>query len=57
MIKGGNKIMRYILAILVAALPMLWIPDYFFTNPIWWTVVLAWHFGTIYGAISNEFRD
>lgn len=49
--------MRYILAILVAVLPMLWIPNYDFTNPIWWTVILAWHFGTLYGAFDNEFRD
>ena len=49
--------MRYILAILVGTLPMLWIPDYTFINPIWWTVVLAWHIGCVYGANSNEFRD
>ena len=48
------KILRYVFAVLIAALPTLWIDDYNVTNPIWWTVVLAWHLGTEFGILYKE---
>lgn len=48
------KIYRYIFAVLIAMLPMLWIDNYTICNPIWWTVVLAWHFGTLFGHIDED---
>lgn len=43
----------YIFAGLVAVFPMLWIDNYTVKNPIWWTVVLAWHLGTLFGLIKG----
>lgn len=48
------KVYRYILAVLIAILPMLWIDNYTICNPIWWTVVLAWHLGTLFGHIDED---
>lgn len=48
------KNLRYIFAVLVAIFPMLWIDDYTIANPIWWTVVLAWHLGTMFGHYDKE---
>ena len=41
------KILSYILIALVATVPGLWIKEYVFTNPVWWTVVLAYFFGNL----------
>ena len=46
--------MRYILAILIAIVPLLWIEDYYFTNAVWWTVIGAWHLGTLFGSIYKD---
>jgi hypothetical protein len=43
------KILSYILIALVATVPGLWIKEYVFTNPVWWTVVLAYFFGNLLG--------
>lgn len=48
------KIYRYILAVLIALLPALWIDNYTLYNPVWWIVVLAWHFGTLFGYIDKD---
>ena len=48
------KILRYLFAGLIAVLPVLWIDDYALTNPVWWTVVLAWHLGTAFGYYDKE---
>ena len=43
------RIISFILIALVATAPMLWIENYIFTNPVWWTVVLAYFFGNLLG--------
>ena len=48
------KFLRYLFAGLIAVLPMLWIDDYTIHNPIWWTVVLAWHLGMVFGYYNQE---
>jgi hypothetical protein len=39
----------YLFAIIVAILPMLWTENYTFRNPVWWTVVIAWYGGRLFG--------
>ena len=43
------RIISFILIALVATVPGLWIKEYIFTNPVWWTVVLAYFFGNLIG--------
>ena len=42
-------IIELIMAIIIATVPLLWIKDYYYYTSTWWTVVLAWHFGTAFG--------
>lgn len=46
--------LSFFIAIIVAILPMLWIEDYTFRNPVWWTVMIAWHGGCLFGWLENE---
>ena len=48
------RFLRYLFAGLIAVLPMLWIDNYNIINPVWWTVVLAWHLGTWFGYYDQE---
>lgn len=48
------KTYRYIFAILIAIVPMLWIDNYTIHNSIWWTVVLTWHLGVWFGYIDKD---
>lgn len=48
------KFLRYLFAGLIAVLPMLWLDDYTITNPVWWTVVSAWHLGTLFGYFEHD---
>ena len=43
------KIIKYLLIAFVATVPGLWIENYSFTTPIWWTVVLAHLIGRLFG--------
>ena len=43
------NVLSYVLIALVASVPGLWIENYFATNPVWWTVVLAYWFGNLLG--------
>lgn len=47
------KILNFILIALVATVPGLWIKEYTFTNPVWWTVVLASFFGNLFGYLEG----
>ena len=49
-------IMLYILPLIVAFVPGLWIEDYNLTNPIWWTVMATWFFGDLRGTIRTAIR-
>lgn len=51
------KYLSYILAGLIAVLPMIWIDNYTISNPVWWTVVGAWHFGRLLGMMEAEDDD
>ena len=48
------KILSYILIALVATVPGLWIENYIFTAPIWWTVVLAYLLGRLFGYFAGK---
>lgn len=49
------KYIEYIIAGFIAVFPMLWIDDYTYKNPVWWTVILAWMIGKFFGEyISNK---
>ena len=48
------KALGMLFSVIVAILPMLWINDYVYTNPIWWTVMGAWFFGRMFGWIESE---
>lgn len=43
------KLIKYIFIGLAATVPSLWIEEYLFTNPIWWTVMLALLIGNLNG--------
>lgn len=43
------RFLGYLFTIIIAILPMLWIENYTFMNPIWWTVVGAWYGGRLFG--------
>lgn len=43
------KVIKYLLIALVATVPGLWIENYSFTTPVWWTVVLAYLIGRLFG--------
>lgn len=43
------RIISFILIALVATVPTLWVENYIFTNPIWWTVVIAYFLGNLFG--------
>ena len=43
------RIISFILIALVATVPGLWIKEYTFTNPVWWTVVIANFLGNLFG--------
>ena len=43
------RIISFILIALVATIPALWIENYIFTNTIWWTVVMAYFLGNLFG--------
>ena len=47
------KFIKYILIALVATVPGLWIKEYVFTNPVWWTVVLTYFFGNLLGYLEG----
>lgn len=47
------KILNYILTVLIATVPRLWIEDYIVTNPIWWTVTLSWIIGNCLGNLEG----
>ena len=55
------KILHYVMTALIAVIPGLWIEDYTVTNPVWWTVVLAWiisnPIGYFEGLKKGEERD
>lgn len=44
-----KEIIELFLAGLIAVAPLLWIEDFYYYNPVWWTVVLAWHLGIAWG--------
>ena len=44
-----TQIIELIMAILIAIIPTLWIKDFVIINPVWWTVILAWNFGVLFG--------
>lgn len=48
------KILNFILIALVATAPGLWINEYVFTNPVWWTVGLAYFFGNLLGYFEGK---
>ena len=43
------RIISFILIAFVATVPGLWIKEYIFTNPVWWTVVLTYFAGNLLG--------
>ena len=47
------KILNYILTVLIATVPNLWIEDYTVTNPIWWTVTSSWIIGNCFGYLEG----
>ena len=48
------KILHYVRVALIAVVPGLWIKDYTVTNPIWWTVVLAWNISNLIGYFEGQ---
>lgn len=50
------KLLSYFFTILLSVLPMLWIENYTFRSPIWWTVMTTWILGRLFGWIENEVR-
>lgn len=48
------KILSYILIALVATVPGLWIKEYVFTNPVWWTVLSAHLLGILFGYFEGK---
>lgn len=48
------RIISFILIALVATVPGLWIKEYAFTNPTWWTVVLVYFFGNLFGYFEGR---
>lgn len=47
------KILHYVMVALIAVIPKFWIEDYTVTNPIWWTVVLAWIISNAIGYLEG----
>lgn len=47
------KILGYLLSIIIAILPTLWIENYTFMNPVWWTVIIAWFGGRLFGWLED----
>ena len=47
------KILSYILVVLVATVPRLWIKDYTPISPVWWTVTQAWIIGNLFGYLEG----
>ena len=43
------RLLSYLLTVAVTTVPMLWIEQYTVTNPICWTVVLAYLVGRLFG--------
>ena len=43
------KMLGYILAILVATVPLLWLEDYTITHPVWWTATSLYYLGRLFG--------
>lgn len=43
------RLLSYLLTVVVATIPMLWIEQYTVTNPICWTVVVAHLLGRLFG--------
>ena len=43
------EIIELFMAGLIAVVPALWIKDFVFINPVWWTVTLTWNFGVAFG--------
>ncbi len=50
------KFLSYLFTIIISILPLLWIEDYTFRNPIWWTVMGAWLLGRIFGWFESEWN-
>ena len=50
------KILSYILVVLVATVPMLWIEGYTPLSPVWWTVTQAWIIGNCLGYLEGIYK-
>lgn len=50
------KIIIFILTAVIALLPNLWISNYNLSNPIFWTVLIAWWLGNIVGFLEAMFN-
>ena len=48
------KLLSYLLTVVVATIPMLWIEQYTVTNPICWTVVVAHLLGRLFGYFEGR---
>lgn len=48
------RIISFILIALVATVPGLWIKEYIFTNPVWWTVLSAHLLGRLFGYFEGK---
>jgi hypothetical protein len=46
-------LIKYIFVGLAATVPSLWIEEYTFTNPIWWTVMLILLLGNFNGYMEG----
>lgn len=50
------KVIIFILTFVIALLPRLWIENYNMSNPIFWTVLIVWFFGNIFGFLEAMFN-
>lgn len=48
------RLLSYLLTVVVATVPMLWIEQYTVTNPICWTVVAAHLLGRLFGYFEGR---
>ena len=48
------RLLSYLLTVVVATVPMLWIEQYTVTNPICWTVVAAHLLGRVFGYFEGR---
>ena len=50
------KFIIFILTFVIALLPNIWISNYNMSNPIFWTVMIVWFLGNIFGFLEAMFK-